>query len=504
VAPGAWNRPPPPPASSRDGAPRRGWRIALGVAGVIALVAGAVGVTLALNEASPPDEVAVPTKVEVEAPEATPVITDDLSPSELAERFGDAVWRVEAEGCDGSSSGTAFAVDDRTLITNWHVTVTDATPTLVSRDGEVELTGRVLGWSEVPDVAVIEVDETLPVTLGWSAASDLAEGDALVALGYPVPATDFTVTPATIMSFQVDDGTRQAIRADGALDKGNSGGPALTTAGDVAGVVTEMAVSDGFQVVPLVYTAEALTATIDDILDERPGVEADCGAAGRRPELPDDWDEWDGPLPGAVDGYGDDPALDALWDACADGDMVACDELYWSTPVGSEYEAFGATCGERSDAWGTCELEAAVAAVPDVPEVPDVSDVVEPAQPDTRGDDGQLDALWDACAAEDWGACDELYLQSPYGSRYEGYGSSCGDRVGESYGSCSYAMAPVVDTYGDDASLDALWDGCSSERWSDCDDLYLEAPIDSGYERYGSTCGDRGPEVFGSCQWERG
>src|SRR5262245_11831226 len=45
--------------------------------------------------------------------------------------------------------------------------------------------------------------------------------------------------------------------------------------------------------------------------------------------------------------YGDDPALDALWDACDGGDGQACDDLYWQSPVGSEYEAFGNTCGER-------------------------------------------------------------------------------------------------------------------------------------------------------------
>jgi hypothetical protein len=45
--------------------------------------------------------------------------------------------------------------------------------------------------------------------------------------------------------------------------------------------------------------------------------------------------------------YGDDPELDALWDACAAGDNVACDDLYSQSPFGSEYEAFGDTCGER-------------------------------------------------------------------------------------------------------------------------------------------------------------
>ncbi|MFP4511906.1 MAG: DUF2510 domain-containing protein [Acidimicrobiales bacterium] len=47
------------------------------------------------------------------------------------------------------------------------------------------------------------------------------------------------------------------------------------------------------------------------------------------------------------DTYGDNPELDALWDACEDGDGDACDELYFTSEVGSEYEEFGDTCGGR-------------------------------------------------------------------------------------------------------------------------------------------------------------
>ena len=46
--------------------------------------------------------------------------------------------------------------------------------------------------------------------------------------------------------------------------------------------------------------------------------------------------------------YGDDPYLDGLWDACDQGDMVACDDLYDESPFGSGYEEFGASCGDRT------------------------------------------------------------------------------------------------------------------------------------------------------------
>jgi hypothetical protein len=45
---------------------------------------------------------------------------------------------------------------------------------------------------------------------------------------------------------------------------------------------------------------------------------------------------------------GDDPTLDALYDQCALGSGQACDDLFDRSPVGSEYESFAITCGNRT------------------------------------------------------------------------------------------------------------------------------------------------------------
>lgn len=49
----------------------------------------------------------------------------------------------------------------------------------------------------------------------------------------------------------------------------------------------------------------------------------------------------------AVDDYGDDPELDAMFESCRDGDGAACDDLYFTSPFNSRYEDFGNTCGGR-------------------------------------------------------------------------------------------------------------------------------------------------------------
>lgn len=55
-------------------------------------------------------------------------------------------------------------------------------------------------------------------------------------------------------------------------------------------------------------------------------------------------------------------------------------------------------------------------------------------------------------------------------------------------------------TYGDDPTLDRLWDECEAGDGYMCDALFETAPVDSEYETFGVTCGNR-PGVF-SCSEE--
>jgi hypothetical protein len=79
-------------------------------------------------------------------------------------------------------------------------------------------------------------------------------------------------------------------------------------------------------------------------------------------------------------GPGDDPALDALYRSCAAGDGAACDRLFDAAPLGSEYERFGSTCGDR-----TRELRCADVYPSSTPPPPSAPSAV-PAGPSARPD----------------------------------------------------------------------------------------------------------------------
>ncbi|SDC52082.1 hypothetical protein SAMN05660690_1742 [Geodermatophilus telluris] len=47
------------------------------------------------------------------------------------------------------------------------------------------------------------------------------------------------------------------------------------------------------------------------------------------------------------DELGPDPVLDAYAQSCFDGDLQACDDLFYESPPLSGYEEYGSTCGGR-------------------------------------------------------------------------------------------------------------------------------------------------------------
>ncbi len=114
-------------------------------------------------------------------------------------------------------------------------------------------------------------------------------------------------------------------------------------AGWVGSAAPAQAVPTGLLTAALAPVAVlAVVATVTLALSEGSVLIADGPAAGYSGTgVPAD-----PPAPGDRD---HDPEY-AGWAAdCRDGDMAACDELYFETPIGDPYETYGSTCGGRLD-----------------------------------------------------------------------------------------------------------------------------------------------------------
>ncbi len=146
--------------------------------------------------------------------------------------------------------------------------------------------------------------------------------------------------------------------------------------------------------------------------------------------------------------FGDEPEYQTLAEDCFAGDFGACDDLYFASPIGSDYETYARTCGGR-----LTEAEAVdggCAALLDDPAAPGGGDrpadePLEPQAPPTPSDPA-FQSLVDSCFAGDMQACDDAYYESGVGTPEEAYGLSCGGRRSEadSFDDCVERFGPAV------------------------------------------------------------
>jgi len=140
-------------------------------------------------------------------------------------------------------------------------------------------------------------------------------------------------------------------------------------------------------------------------------------------------------------GLGTDPALDALAQACFDGDLAACDELWRQTTPTSPYRVFADTCAGRQPS-GTGVFCVDAFTPPTTDSGAPTTTVVVPAgtPPSNLGTDATLDALAQSCYGGDMLSCDALFDLAPVGSPYQQYGDTCGGRQApETYKYCRVA-----------------------------------------------------------------
>ena len=154
-------------------------------------------------------------------------------------RIDPVAERVIVE-CDG-----VVIVDTGIILTNMHVVAGADRVTVEFEDG-MESEATVIGVRPEHDLAVLQalkLPDDLPAATLRSTA-DLNPGDEVIAVGFPF-AIGPSVSSGVISGLRRDYFSTQGkrlltnlIQFDAAANPGNSGGPLVTTDGEVVGIVT--------------------------------------------------------------------------------------------------------------------------------------------------------------------------------------------------------------------------------------------------------------------------
>ncbi len=245
----------PPPKRTfrqRTGAFAKRFERSLMLLAVVAVSAGSVLATLALQ----------PSQGELTQENIDAAVLHTLENKTLpsraakaAESVREAVVRVRGyyedpndpkseEAPRGVGSGVVI-VDNGTILTNLHVVQGAKRVTVTFYDGH-ESEAEIVGAQPENDLAVIRaktIPDDLPAaTLGSTAR--LQPGDEVVAVGFPFgigPSVSAGVVSGLNREFRSEQGQRSLkglIQFDAAANPGNSGGPLVTMGGEVVGIVT--------------------------------------------------------------------------------------------------------------------------------------------------------------------------------------------------------------------------------------------------------------------------
>src|SRR5690348_13798357 len=173
--------------------------------------------------------------------------------TEVVDQVGPAVVRLAVRSADQTRAGQSRAASgsgvivapDGLILTNSHVAGAASRIEVTTADGQ-DLHARLVGDDPDTDLALIRIDE--PATLPSSRLGDskrLKRGQLVIAIGNPL-GFESTVTTGVVSALGRSLRSRNGrliddlIQTDAALNPGNSGGPLVSSRGEVVGINTAL------------------------------------------------------------------------------------------------------------------------------------------------------------------------------------------------------------------------------------------------------------------------
>ena len=178
--------------------------------------------------------------------------------------------RIRVTSCHGVGTGSGFVVDSRTIVTARHVVEGAGTVEVETWDGS-QLDVAESRQAQLVDLGLIHLATPTDIPSLHVADIDPAEGDDVVAIGYP-EGHQLAPTSGDVLGYFSDlrYGTLGRImRFTAPIEPGNSGGPLLAASGDVVGVVYATDRSSGESLaVPAASVRRLLEGTFDPTVVE--------------------------------------------------------------------------------------------------------------------------------------------------------------------------------------------------------------------------------------------
>lgn len=166
--------------------------------------------------------------------------------------------RIRNVGCGSLSTGSGFAVDATTLITNKHVVAGSAELQVSTYDGrDIDVTAS--STASIADLALVRTAEELP-SYPKLAESDPVRGDVVTVVGYPQGGS-LTVTQGQVIGLTTDplnENLGEVLVTDAPVEPGSSGSAVLDAEGRVVGVVYAKNAAGQSYIVPVSTLAAVL------------------------------------------------------------------------------------------------------------------------------------------------------------------------------------------------------------------------------------------------------